>query len=313
MNPITHNWNESNLCVAIENFVYSVCFEYMSENHFRQSLITLYEAFQHFYLPQLEYSSSVECFIQCKQWVDYFLNAQPASRILGFNTEQVSILWSVLSQYRNEYWKEQARFIKQEQQNQKSLHEYLTKLTTHYSELLFVRVDLGYLKEQQVYISIQQVQEHMGMLRNRIANQDSCFFGLQGYAWALEQGADKGYHCHLLLIYDPSKRLNDWYLADQVGQLWQSITGNMGGHHNCNTTEYKQKFEQLGRLGVGHIQCSNPMQVRNALNTAMYLVNPEKYLQNLRARLPGMRSFGTGTFEVSWRRGVQQTLQQCGF
>ena len=313
MNPITHNWNESNLCIAIEHFVYSVCFEYMSENHFRQSLSTLYETFQYFYSPQLEYSSSIQCFIQCKQWVDYFLNGQSASYILNFNTQQVQTLCCVLSQYRNNYWKEQARFIIQEQQNQKSLREYLTKLTTHYSELLFVRVDLGYLKEQQVYISIQNVQEHMNILRNRIANQDGCFFGLQGYAWALEQGADKGYHCHLLLIYDPSKRQNDWYLADQVWQMWNSITGNIGVHFNCNTTEHKQKFKELNRLGVGHIQCNVAMEVSNALNAAMYLVNPEKYAQHLRAKIPYMRSFGTGQFEVHWRRGVAQTLQQCGF
>lgn len=313
MNPITHNWNESNLCIAIEHFVYSVCFRYMSENHFKQSLSTLYEAFQYFYSPQLEYSSSVERFIHCKQWVDYFLNGQSASYILNFNTQQVQTLCCVLRQYRNEYWKDQARFIKQEQQNQKSLREYLTKLTTHYSELLFVRVDLGYLKEQQVYISIQHVQKHMNILRNRIANQDGCFFGLQGYAWALEQGADKGYHCHLLLIYDPSKRQNDWYLADQVGKLWQSITGNIGYHYNCNTTEYKRNFEQLGRLGIGPIKCNHPVEVSNAFNAAMYLVNPEKSSQDLRARWPGMRSFGTGRFEVSWRRGVQQTLQQCRF
>lgn len=313
MNLTAPLWNESNLCIAIEDFVYSVCFEYMSDQQFKQSLSTLYEAFQYFYSAQLHYSQSIQYFIQCKQWIDCFLNGKLASKILDFNIEQVSILGCVLSQYQNDYWNEHTRFIQQECQNRISLHQYLTKLTTHYSELLFVRVDLGYLEEQQVYISIQDVQQHMNILRNRMTNKDGCFRGLQGYAWALEQGTKKGYHCHLLLIYDPSKRQNDWYLADQVWQLWQSITGNMGGHHNCNTTEYKQKFEQLGRLGVGHIQCSNPMQVRNALNTAMYLVNPEKYLQNLRARLPGMRSFGTGTFEVSWRRGVQQTLQQCGF
>ena len=205
------------------------------------------------------------------------------------------------------------RFIQQEQQNRNSLYQYLTKLITHYSELLFVRVDLGYLEEQQVYIGIQDVQQHMNILRNRIANQDGCFMGLQGYAWALEQGAKKGYHCHLLLIYDPSKRLSDWYLADQVGKLWQIITGNLGWHFNCNTTDHKQQFKQLNRLGVGHIQCNVALEISNALNAAMYLVNPEKYAQHLRAKIPYMRSFGTGQFEVHWRRGVAQTLQQCGF
>lgn len=313
MNLTTPIWNESNLCIAIEDFVYSVCFEQMSEQQFKQSLSTLYEAFQYFYSAQLHYTVSIQYFIQCKYWIDHFLNGQSASQILNFNIQQVQTLCCVLSQYQNEYWKEQARFIQQEQQNRNSLYQYLTKLITHYSELLFVRVDLGYLKEQQVNIGIQDVQQHMKILRNRIANQDGCFMGLRGYAWALEQGGDKGYHCHLLLIYDPSKRQNDWYLADQVGKLWQSITGNLGWFYNCNTTEHKQQFATMGRLGVGLIRRSHPVEVRNALNAAMYLVNPEKYAQHLRAMLPRMRSFGTGQFEVHWRRGVAQTLQQCGF
>lgn len=313
MNLTTVIWNESNLCTAIEDFVYDVCFEQMSEQQFKQSLSILYEAFQRFYSAQLHYAESIQYFIQCKQWIDYFLKGQPASQILNFNIQQVQTLCCVLYQYQNEYWKEQARFIQQEQQNRNSLYQYLTKLITHYSELLFVRVDLGYLKEQQVYIGIQDVQRHMKILRNRIANQDGCFMGLRGYAWALEQGTEKGYHCHLLLIYDPSKRMSDWYLADQVWQLWNSITDNMGWHFNCNTTEHKQKFMRNNRLGVGHIQCNVQLEVSNAFNTGMYLVNPEKYAQHLRAMLPRMRSFGTGQFEVHWRRGVAQTLQQCGF
>ena len=313
MNLTTPIWTESSVCTAIEDFVYDICFEQMSEQQFKQSLSTLYEAFQHFYSAQLHYTQSIQYFIQCKYWIDYFLNGQPASQILNFDMQQVQSLCCVLSQYKNDYWNEYTRFMQQEYQNRISLHQYLTKLTTHYSELLFVRVDLGYLKEQQVYIGIEDVQQHMNVLTNRIANQDGCFRGLQGYAWALEQGTDKGYHCHLLLIYDPSKRQNDWYLADQVGQLWQSITGNMGWHFNCNTTDHKQKFMRNDRLGVGPIRCSNPVEVSNALNAAMYLVNPEKYAQHLRAKIPYMRSFGTGQFEVHWRRGVTQTLQQCGF
>lgn len=313
MNLTTPIWNESNLCIAIEDFVYSVCFEQMSEQQFKQSLSTLYEAFQYFYSAQLHYTVSIQYFIQCKYWIDHFLNGQSASQILNFNIQQVQTLCCVLSQYQNDYWNEHARFIQQEQQNRNSLYQYLTKLITHYSELLFVRVDLGYLKEQQVNIGIQDVQQHMKILRNRIANQDGCFMGLRAYAWALEQGTEKGYHCHLLLIYDPSKRMSDWYLADQVGKLWQSITGNLGWHFNCNTTDHKQQFKELNRLGVGHIQCNVELDVSNALNAAMYLVNPEKYAQHLRAMLPRMRSFGTGQFEVHWRRGVAQTLQQCGF
>ena len=47
MNLTTVIWNESNLCIAIEDFVYDVCFEQVGEQQFKQSLSTLYEAFQH--------------------------------------------------------------------------------------------------------------------------------------------------------------------------------------------------------------------------------------------------------------------------
>lgn len=177
MNLTTVIWNESNLCTAIEDFVYDVCFEQVGEQQFKQSLSTLYEAFQHFYSAQLHYAESIQYFIQCKYWIDHFLNGQSASYILNFNTQQVQTLCCVLYQYRNDYWNELNCFIQQEQQNRNSLYQYLTKLITHYSELLFVRVDLGYLEEQQVYIGIQDVQQHMNILRNRIANQDGCFMG----------------------------------------------------------------------------------------------------------------------------------------
>ncbi len=140
MNLTTLIWNESNLCTAIEDFVYSVCFEQMSEQQLKQSFSTLYEAFQYFYSAQLHYTVSIQYFIQCKYWIDNFLNGQPASYILNIDTQQVQTLCCVLYQYQNEYWKEQARFIQQENQNRNSLYQYLTKLITHYSELLFVRI-----------------------------------------------------------------------------------------------------------------------------------------------------------------------------
>ena len=94
MNLTTLIWNESNLCTAIEDFVYDVCFEQMSEQQFKQSLSTLYEAFQHFYSAQLQYTVSIQYFIQCKQWIDCFLNGQPASQILNFNIQQVQSLYN---------------------------------------------------------------------------------------------------------------------------------------------------------------------------------------------------------------------------
>ena len=52
------------------------------------------------------------------------------------------------------------------------------------------------------------------------------------------------------------------------------------------------------------IHRNNAREVANAINAAMYLVNPEKTNQFLKVKLPKMKTFGTGQFNVSWRRGI---------
>ncbi|WP_369030217.1 hypothetical protein ABLB96_16795 [Acinetobacter sp. XH1741] len=70
----------------------------------------------------------------------------------------------------------------------------------------------------------------------------------------------------------------------------------------------------FGEQNITYKCCSNflihlyqPIQVTNAIRAAMYLVNPEKEDQRLRAKTsPQMRTFGTGQFEVKWRRDIEQ-------
>ncbi len=171
--------------------------------------------------------------------------------------------------------------------------------------MLFVRVDLHYLSSQEASIDISTMMYHMQYLLSYISNKDSCFKDLQGYAWAIEQGEDRGYHCHLLLIYNGSVNQHDYYYGDEVGKKWQFVTNGMGSYFNCNTTDYKKKFRDEGTLGIGMIHRSNEVEVQNALRVASYLVNPEKSNQTLLVKpINGWRTFGKGQFNVSWRRGI---------
>ncbi|MQZ58016.1 YagK/YfjJ domain-containing protein [Acinetobacter sp. LF10] len=306
----TVTWNEASLTHAIDQFVKQVCFYPLSQQEFLLSLNALYHAFKPIYQPHLVYAKTIECFIQCMQWIECFVGASKPLSLEQLDEQQISILQMCLLQYQPCHFHEQYYQAQLEVANRASLSQYLQQLLNHYSQLLFVRVDLSYAMEYRHLINIEQVKSVLSVLLNRIANKDTCFYGLQGYAWALEQGADKGYHCHLLLIYDPSKRQSDWYLADQVGQLWKEITRQQGIFYNCNTSEIKAHYEKLGRLGVGLIHRNNLDEVSNALNAAMYLVNPEKSEQWLLAKVPFMRTFGIGQFDVAWRRGVANTMQQ---
>lgn len=85
----------------------------------------------------------------------------------------------------------------------------------------FVRVDVGIMKEHQENWGVEDFHRALEILRNRMSNKDTCFHGLQGCIWAFEQGAKKGYHCHLLLIYDANLHWRDEWLGEQVGKYWQ--------------------------------------------------------------------------------------------
>lgn len=207
---------------------------------------------------------------------------------------------------------EDDRFARQELRNRESLEIYLRQLLKHYARLLFVRVDFAIQQQYQSEIDIRQFHHLMKKMSNRYSNRDGCFAGLQGFAWAIEQGETKGFHCHVLLIYDGSKHQNDFGIGLAVSQYWSELTEGRGSCFISNAPDYKAQFEEQGKLGIGMIHRSQALQVENAINSAVYLVNPEKKYQNLRVRVPRMRTFNHGSFNVHWRRGkVGQSIEVC--
>lgn len=222
-----------------------------------------------------------------------------------WNHDKTLRLIATLSCYKNDIDNERTTFTYQESQNKKELEQYVSSLTSHYSRLLFIRIDLKYAKETSHLVSIEDFDHHMRKFRELIGNKKTCFEHLQGNAWAIEQGGIcGGLHCHLLLMYDGSQRQNDWYIACEVGEKWKKITAGLGVYYNCHETENKQRYQQNDRLGIGMIHRDNPQEVENAMAAALYLTEPSKGEQQLKLWIPGMRSFGRGKYRTSKRRGL---------
>ncbi|NUG32374.1 inovirus-type Gp2 protein [Acinetobacter baumannii] len=199
-------------------------------------------------------------------------------------------------------WKrEQASFREQEMKNRLGLAAYIADIFSKHSYTLWVRVELKYLTESLDILSIVDVAAHLAKLRKRISDKDTCFNGLVGFAWALEQGGETGaYHCHLLLIYNGSKYQWDHDLAEKVGLLWVEITQGYGCYRNLNSYEHRKKHIDNGTDGLGMIKREkNPDKVKNAKILALYLAVPEKFDQRLRAKVYGMKTFGHGQFKLS--------------
>lgn len=304
--------NESSSLISIENFLESVYFENYIDAYeeFKKDLLEVVVLFKTVYRENFTYSHVIRIMKRALILVDYILEELELSiyqDILKFEQHHIFHIQSMILHEMKSALCERTEFQYREECNSIKLQSYINKLLTHYSRLLFVRIDLSILQEHQENWDIENFSEALAILRNRIANQDGCYSSLQGYAWALEQGLTKGYHCHLLLIYDGNQHQQDSALAMMVGQDWQTITMDQGMYYNCNLKENKEKFERNGLLGIGMIHRDPPLQVANAIRTANYLANPKKRGQHMRVKTsPQMKTFGIGQFNVGWRRGIKE-------
>lgn len=294
--------NESEVLISIDQFIQSIYTQEVNTQQFKSDLNKLIPMFQKVYRSGLKYSTSLVVFQKMLNDLAELFGAVTLNCVDELKDFQIRYLINNALCYAFNIKDELISFKLQEKRNQKSLSTYISQLTQHYSKLLFIRIDLAIIKESQPIVDIQQFNHYLRLFLNRIQNQDTCFQDLQGYAWAIEQGEQKGYHCHVLLIYDGHKHQQDYGIGMRVGECWKNLTEDKGCFFLSNTPEYKKRFEQKGTLGIGMTHRNNPKQVQNAINTAMYLVNPEKDNQYLRVKVKGMRTFGKGVYDVNWRR-----------
>ena len=303
--------NESSILISIEDFMMSICHERFIDDHeeFKRELLDAVCAFKVIYREDFSYSKIINVFKRVIILVDYImdkLDFHIYEDILRFELNHIFHIQGTIQHEMKNAVQDIHKFEYQERKNQIELENYLNRMLNHYARLLFVRVDIGIIQEHQVNWDVEDFHRALEILRNRMSNKDSYFRDLQGCVWAFEQGAKKGYHCHLLLIYDGNLRDGDEWLGEAVGKYWQEcITNHQGSYFNCNRKENKEKFEVNGLLGIGMIHRNQPKQVENAIRAGLYLVNPKKVEQRLRAKTsPKMRSFGISQFDLDWRRGI---------
>ena len=199
----------------------------------------------------------------------------------------------------------QQRFLNdltaQIEDNSDQLSCYFNRLVEKHCKLLLVRVDLYYLFERSP--SIRQFDQDVKKMINRIQNKDTVFKDQVGYAYRLEQGGkSKGFHCHLLVIYNGSTRRNDSYLGQAIGELWEDqITRGCGYFYNCNQKSHIKFYESLGKRGIGRLERKDTDLLGNAHTAIRYLAEPEKNNQYLRVRLAKMRAFSKEQLKSRFR------------
>lgn len=203
----------------------------------------------------------------------------------------------VFKQFQIELRKEQSSFLdsakKKRERNWGKLSKYFNNIVSRHRKLLLVRVDLHYSSES--HPGVTKFAEHIRVLLKRIHDKDTIFEGQIGYAYRLEQGGkSRGYHCHLLVIYNGTPKCKDSYYGQEIGRLWkEKITKGCGEFYNCNQASHKRRYQYEGRLGIGMIKRSNHKSVENAFEVIRYLAMTEKVDQYLRVWWPKKPQFNT--------------------
>lgn len=284
--------NESKILIDIENFVEDVSIRKRKPRNFYNQLTEQLFQLSQIYNPDYSYVPAIEAVIELLLDLDEYLDSR---RGLYVRLTEISFedIQRDFKRHSRRHRRKLGDHRQSESENTNTLVKRMQDVSDRYSRILVVRVDLAYPLKSQDQIGIIDFKDDMDVLRTRLCDQDTIFNGLVEYVWALEQGEDKGYHCHLLLVYKGSKRRNAYWIADQIGKLWSDITDGLGCHFNCHTSEYLKQYSDRNCLGIGMIHRNNLDEVNNMLNTVKYLVRPEKESQHLRVKIKKrMRTFG---------------------
>ncbi|MHA3114603.1 inovirus Gp2 family protein [Acinetobacter sp. ANC 4635] len=295
-----HLYSESACLIHIETFVFQALAGELEGLSLKTKLAQLIPAFWFHYSEQYEYAHVIQAFR------DALVGLEMNKPMVNSDACDIDHFLTVL---RTAYLKLTHSDIDQhsinEHHNTESLRYGLNTVIQHYSRVLLVRVDLYFSAQAQKDMTIHRCHQYLQILLNRLSNRDGCFSNLHWWAWALEQGLQRGYHIHLLLVYDGHRHQNDYYLGLEVGRYWRDVlTDGEGEFYTSNQPKIKHRYSLMNRLGIGMIYRDNPIAIENALNASAYLVSPEKEIQMLRVKKPNMRTFGTAQFDVVRRRGI---------
>ena len=193
-------------------------------------------------------------------------------------------------------------------QRRASLHGYVDSLFNRYAKLLFVRVDLHY-KKDYFFGREDFFSEDLARVK---ADWDAVYAELKqdfisnlvGHVAKIEYGVLKGFHVHVLLVFDGSKRRADVRIADMIGRYWSDkVTHGAGYHFNCNS-----KKAEYRNLGIGAIHRSQKEQRDNLYKyTLEYLAKSDTIISWL---CPCARTYLRGWIKGSRRR---HTARLYGF
>ena len=165
-----------------------------------------------------------------------------------FKAEIINSLCHQLSQaIANDETYKKARQLREEKslnQNKKA-KRLIQKLIYKFSKLLVIRIDFAIYREFKITLVL--LKTYLKIFIKKLHAPNDKVPPIVGFIWKLEYGIQKGYHYHFIFFMDGNLYKQDTYFAQQLGELWKSITQNKGSYHSCN---HDKAFYQKLAIGM---------------------------------------------------------------
>lgn len=190
----------------------------------------------------------------------------------------------------NEYRKKLHNFNKNMLKRKSRVLMWEKDLFEWRSRHLILCLTLSYKAQYRSDITVERIQDDLFRLLNG-RRHNALLNGIDAYCWKIEEGGKVGLHIHLVIAYKNSSN-HDIYIADQIGQHWESVvTNGIGQFNNENRHRGSHWIQELG-ASTGQINRTDEMQRKGLRKMLEYLAKADQYLKH-------KKTAKTRTFQLS--------------
>lgn len=179
--------------------------------------------------------------------------------------------------------------------NTQAYRHYINDLFDIHAKLLFVRVDIHYAQSISADISLEEAITDRETYLRHVKRE---FPHLIGFIWRMEYGKGRGYHHHLMFIFNGAKLRNDIRLGMQLGKLWQSLSRQPRTYFNCNACRNKYQRWETDAIGTVTYDDTRKRQCLQDYALSYLLEHDEQILAMMQVRRKSI-----GRMQLPIRRG----------
>lgn len=187
----------------------------------------------------------------------------------------------------DETYKKARQLRKEKSLNQNKKAKWLIrKLIFKFSKLLVIRIDFAIDREFKITLTL--LKTYLSIFLKKLHAPNDKIPPVVGFIWKLEYGIKKGYHYHFIFFMDGNLYKQDTYFAQQLGELWKSITQNKGSYHSCNHDKVSYK-----KLAIGTLAHDDQEKIDTLYLVVDYITKTDQFI--IEKTPTNLRTFGYST------------------